>query len=51
MPSSYVVLEKDFNSERIVFESKDQDAADRVAKQHPARRLVERKDNSGKEKL
>lgn len=38
--NKFLVVEKSYNGERVVFESNDQIAAQRVADQHPARRLV-----------
>lgn len=39
--SRYAVLEAGFNGERVIFETDDRAAANRVKEQHAARRVVE----------
>lgn len=48
MPESatkYVVVERDFSNERVIYgPTRDKDAADKVAAQHAARRVVASKE-------
>ena len=48
MPESavkYVVVERDYSTERVVYgPTRDKDAAEKVAAQHAARRIVQSKE-------
>jgi hypothetical protein len=37
---TYAVLEESYNGKRVIFKTNDKDAADRVAEQSPARKVM-----------
>jgi hypothetical protein len=46
--SKYIVVEKGFSGERVVYgPTSDKSSADKVANEHAARRVIERKEKHG----